>query len=58
MNAFTNLELAALHSIFSATPRLTADLQRQMVRATAIKRENTGYGFFTTIAVPADAPQG
>ena len=28
-----------------------------MERATATKRENTGCGFFTTIAVSADGPQ-
>lgn len=57
MNAFTNLELAALRSIFSETPDLAADLQQQMDRATVIKRENTGAGFLTTIGVPSDTPQ-
>ena len=57
MNTFTSLELAALHSIFSETPDLAADLKRQMERATVVKRENTGSGFFTTIAVSIDAPQ-
>lgn len=46
-----------LHSIFLETPELAPDLERQMERANATKRENTGCGFFTTIAVPADALQ-
>ena len=57
MNAFTKLELAALHSIFSETPELAADLERQLERAVVVTRENTGSGFFTTIAVPADIQQ-
>ena len=57
MGMFTDLELAALHSIFSETPELAADLERQMERATIVKRENTGGGFFTTIMVSTDALQ-
>ena len=57
MNTFTKLELATLHSIFSETPELVADLERQIERATVTKRENTSVGFFTTIMVAADAPQ-
>ena len=57
MGTFTSLELAALRAIFSETPDLTADLEQQMDRAAVTKRENTGAGFFTTIAVSDDAPQ-
>src|SRR4051794_24168909 len=47
MTAFTHLELAALHSIFSETPELAPQLERQLSVATVSKRENTGVGFFT-----------
>ena len=56
MTAFTELELAALHSMFSETPELAAKFERQLSVATATKRENTGVGFFTSIAVPLAAP--
>jgi len=55
MTAFTELELAALHSIFSETPDLASELERQLAVATVSERENSGGGFFTTIAVPVDA---
>jgi hypothetical protein len=57
MTTFTDLELAALHSIFSETPELAAGLERQLVVATVAKRENSGGGFFTTIAVADDVPR-
>lgn len=56
MTAFTDLELAALHSIFSETPQLAPGLQRQLAAASVMERENTGVGFFTTIGVADDAP--
>ena len=56
MMAFTELEQAALHSIFSETPELAANLERQLNSATVTARENTGGGFFTTISVSDDAP--
>ena len=55
MTTFTELELAALHSIFSETPELASELERQLAVATVTERENTGGGFFTTIAVADDA---
>ncbi|CAA9531683.1 MAG: hypothetical protein AVDCRST_MAG31-2452 [uncultured Sphingomonas sp.] len=51
----TQLEEAALRSIFSETPELAAGLERQLEAATVIERENSGAGFFTTIRVPEDA---
>ena len=57
MTTFTELELAALHSIFSETPELASALERQLAGATVEERENTGAGFFTTISVAADAPK-
>lgn len=57
MMPFTELELAALHSIFSETPALTSDLERQLAAATVIERENSGGGFFTRIAVPDGTPR-
>lgn len=56
MTRFTELELAALHSIFSETPELRAGLERQLAAAAATERENSGGGFFTSIAVGDDAP--
>ena len=56
MTAFTELEIAALRSIFSETPELTPALERQLAVATVTERENTGGGFFTTIAVDQNAP--
>jgi hypothetical protein len=56
MMPFTELELAALHSILE-TPELTSGLERQLATATVTERENSGGGFFTTIAVAGDAPR-
>ncbi|ETA72347.1 MULTISPECIES: hypothetical protein [Mesorhizobium] len=56
MTAFTALEIAALHSIFSETPKLTSALERQLTLATVTKRQNSGVGFFTSIAVADDVP--
>ncbi len=56
MAAFTELELAALHSMFSERPELEPQLQRQLSVASLVQRENTGVGFFTTISVPTGAP--
>ncbi|MEO8455857.1 MAG: hypothetical protein ABI454_11935 [Sphingomicrobium sp.] len=55
MMAFTKLELAALHSMFSERPKAAPQLERQLSVATVVERENTGVGFFTTISVPPDA---
>lgn len=55
MTAFTELELAALHSIFSETPELAPELERQLAVATVRERENSGAGFFTTISIPDDS---
>jgi hypothetical protein len=55
MITFTELELAALHSIFSETPELASGLERQLEGATVTKRVNSGGGFFTTITVADDA---
>ena len=62
MTAFTELELAALHSMFSETPELSAELERQLASARVTKRDNSGGGFFTDIAVsdgvpPANSPK-
>jgi hypothetical protein len=56
MTAFTELELAALRSIFSETPELAVGLERQLLVATVTERENSGGGFFTTIFVADHAP--
>ena len=55
MTAFTDLELAALRSIFSEAPELALQLEVQLSVATVTERENTGVGFFTTISVPSTA---
>jgi hypothetical protein len=55
MTTFTELELAALHSMFSERPELTSQLEQQMSVAKVTERENTGVGFFTSISVPTDA---
>jgi hypothetical protein len=55
MSGFTDLELAALHSIFAEIPELAPQLERQLSVATVTKRENTGVGFFTAISVPPTA---
>jgi len=57
MTAFTKLELAALHSIFSEAPELASPLEQQLVVATVEERENSGGGFFSTISVTDDAPR-
>ena len=57
MTAFTELELAALRSIFSETPELASALEGQLAVATVTERENSGGGFFTTIVVSDDAPR-
>jgi hypothetical protein len=57
MTWFTQLELAALRSIFSETPEVALDLERQLSAATVTERENSGAGFFTTINVAEHAPR-
>ena len=57
MAKFTELELAALHSIFLETPELAPALEQQLAIATVVERENTGGGFFTTISIEGDAPR-
>jgi hypothetical protein len=49
--------MAALRAIFAETPTLSSELQRQLDDATVTKRENSGGGFFTDIAVSEDAPR-
>jgi len=56
MATFTALEQAALRSIFSEMPELAMLLEQQFESATVTDRENSGAGFFTTIAVTDDAP--
>jgi hypothetical protein len=51
MVGFTELELAALRSIFSETPDLLSRLEAQLDGAVVVKRENSGTGFFATIAI-------
>lgn len=55
MKMFTALELAALEAVFSETPDLEVALRRQLQLAHVVKRENTGSGFFTGIAVAPEA---
>lgn len=55
--AFTELEEAALRSIFSETPELAPGLERQLGVATVTERENSGAGFFTAIRVPGEPPR-
>jgi hypothetical protein len=57
MSDFTQMETAALRAIFSETPAMSSVLARQLERSTVTKRENTGSGFFTNIAVSEDAPR-
>lgn len=53
----TELEGAALCSIFSEMPELAAVLERQLEAATVTERENSGAGFFTTIDVSDNGPR-
>jgi hypothetical protein len=57
MTDFTAMETAALHAIFAETPALCMELQRQLRHAMVTKRENSGGGFFSEIAVSKDAPR-
>ncbi len=54
--AFSELELAALRAIFAETPALAGALETQLRSSVVIRRENSGAGFFTTIAVVDHAP--
>lgn len=56
MTAFTDLEVAALRAISIETPELAPALERQLEASIVTNRENSGGGFFTTIAVADDAP--
>lgn len=56
MTQFTDLEVAALLAVFLETPELAPALQQQLEVSVVTKRENSGGGFFTTIAVADDAP--
>lgn len=51
---FTDLEKAVMHAIFAEMPENQDALERQLDQATVVQRENSGVGFFTTIAVPDD----
>jgi len=53
MAKFTDLEIAALRSLFSEAPEITSLLEQQLSVATVTERENSGRGFFTTLSVPA-----
>ena len=57
MIGLTDLEVAALRSIFSETPELADGLERQLAVAVVTKRENSGVGFFTDLAIPEEAPR-
>ena len=57
MTDVTEMETAALQAIFAETPPMASELQRQLGRAKVTKRENTGGGFFTDIAVPEGEPR-
>ncbi len=57
MLQFTALETAALHAIFDETPEIAGLLREQLEVAYVLKRENTGGGFLTTIAVPVGTPK-
>jgi len=57
MTMFTKLEQAALHAIFLETPEFAGELNQQLEKTAVVTRENSGCGFFTTLAVPADALQ-
>jgi hypothetical protein len=54
MTKFTELELAALHSIFMETPELAPALEQQLAVATVTKRENSASETFTLGASPDD----
>ena len=54
MTGFTALETAVLRAIFSETPELRNSLESQFQTATVIERENSGAGFFTTMATRGD----
>lgn len=56
MTRFTEMETAALRAIFAETPAIALALETQLSRAVVTKRENSGGGFFTDIAVPDDVP--
>ncbi|HEX3863138.1 MAG TPA: hypothetical protein VHY35_15740 [Stellaceae bacterium] len=49
--ALNQLERAVLQAVAVQYPEAAAALQRQFQIATCIKRENTGVGFFTTLAI-------
>jgi hypothetical protein len=48
---FTHLEAAALEAIAGRYPEAREALKAQLATATVSERENTGVGFFTSLAV-------
>ena len=52
----TQLEQAVIASICARLPDLEAAIQGQMANARVTKRENSGAGFFTTLAVDPTTP--
>ncbi len=54
MSALTNLELAVLDEI--ARQASTEALTAQIKSARVVSRTNTGAGFYTTLAIPDNAP--
>jgi len=52
MGKFTELELAALNSIFSETPELAVGLHRQLEAASVTERRKTAKDFSRTLRSP------
>ncbi len=52
---FFDIETAALQAIFDEIPEFRDTLRKQFEMSSVTKRENTGGGFLTTIAVPDSA---
>jgi hypothetical protein len=56
MSDITPLERAVLGSILDRWPDLRPALEQQLATARVTKRENSGAGFFTTLAVDPTTP--
>lgn len=57
MLSFTELERAALEAIGRQHPDDRAALQAQLAMARVVRRENSGAGFFTDLAIDEAAPR-
>lgn len=56
MTDLSSLERAALKAVLDEPCEGCTDIEKQLLGATILSRENTGRGFFTELALPNEIP--